>query len=98
MKWISLIGLLVCGSVNAQSVICERYGALPGEPQQTFDRRCPGGYTCKEVREITASHAQDVKQKISAPQKMETVLEAMVERCGKGDVPECPIIEELFGS
>jgi len=36
MKWVSLIGLLICGSVNAQSVICERYGALPGEPQQTF--------------------------------------------------------------
>jgi MerR family mercuric resistance operon transcriptional regulator len=57
-----------------------------------------GDYTCKEVREITASHAQDVKQKISALRKMESVLDAMVERCGKGDVPECPIIEELFGS
>ena len=50
MKWISLIGLLICGSVNAQSVICERYGALPGEPKQTFDRRCPGGY--KEVGQV----------------------------------------------
>lgn len=53
MKWISLIGLLVCGSVNAQSVICERYGALPGEPQQTFDRRCPAGY--KEVGQVGGS-------------------------------------------
>ena len=39
MKWISLIGLLVCGSVNAQSVICERYGALPVESQHTFNWR-----------------------------------------------------------
>lgn len=53
MKWISLIGLLLCGSVNAQSVICERYGALPGEPQQTFDRRCPAGY--KEVGRVGGS-------------------------------------------
>jgi len=53
MKWISLIGLLVCSSVDAQSVICERYGALPGEPQQTFDRRCPGGY--KEVGQVGGS-------------------------------------------
>ena len=53
MKWISLIGLLVCSSVNAQSVICERYGALPGEPQQTFDRRCPAGY--KEVGQVGGS-------------------------------------------
>ncbi|MCH1579905.1 MAG: hypothetical protein L7S55_04300, partial [Luminiphilus sp.] len=53
MKWISLIGLLICGSVNAQSVICERYGALPGEPQQTFDRRCPAGY--KEVGQVGGS-------------------------------------------
>ncbi len=53
MKWISLIGLLICGSVNAQSVICERYGALPGEPQQTFNRRCPAGY--REVGQVGSS-------------------------------------------
>ncbi len=55
MKWTSLIGLLICGSVNAQSVICERFGALSGTrtPQQIFERRCPLGY--KEVGEVEGS-------------------------------------------
>jgi hypothetical protein len=53
MKWIGLIGLLICSSVNAQSVICERYGAFPGEPQQTFNRRCPAGY--REVGQVGSS-------------------------------------------
>ena len=57
-----------------------------------------GAYTCKEVHEITAAHAQDVKKKIRALQKMESVLDEMIEHCSKGDVPHCPIIDSLFTS
>ncbi len=57
-----------------------------------------GDYTCKEVHEITISHAQDVKQKISSLQKMESVLDEMADQCSKGDVPECPIVDQLFSS
>lgn len=57
-----------------------------------------GNYTCKQVHEITAIHVDDVKQKILSLQKMETVLDDMIEHCSKGDVPECPIIDSLFAS
>ena len=54
MKWTIVIGLLLlCGSVNAQSVVCERFAALPSEPQQTVDRRCPAGY--REVGQVGGS-------------------------------------------
>ena len=55
-----------------------------------------GNYTCKQVHDLTALHVTDVKEKIQALQKMETVLEEMIEHCSRGDVPECPIIDSLF--
>lgn len=57
-----------------------------------------GNYTCKQIHELTATHAADVKEKIQALQKMESVLEEMIEHCSKGDVPECPIIDSLFAN
>ncbi len=57
-----------------------------------------GNYTCKQIHDLTASHAVDVKDKIQALQKMEIVLEEMIEHCNKGDMPECPIIDSLFAS
>lgn len=57
-----------------------------------------GNYTCKQVHELTATHAADVKEKIQSLQKMELVLDEMIEHCSKGDVPECPIIDSLFAN
>ena len=57
-----------------------------------------GDYTCKQVHEITATHVDDVKQKILALQQMESVLDDMIEHCSKGDVPECPILDSLFAN
>lgn len=57
-----------------------------------------GNYTCKQVHELTATHATDVKEKIRSLQKMELVLDEMIEHCSKGDVPECPIIDSLFAN
>ena len=57
-----------------------------------------GDYTCKQVHELTVLHVTDVKEKILALQKMENVLDEMIEHCSVGDVPECPIINSLFGN
>jgi len=57
-----------------------------------------GNYTCKQIHELTATHAADVKEKIQALQKMESILEEMIEHCSRGDVPECPIIDSLFAN
>ena len=56
-----------------------------------------GQYTCKEVEELTTEHIRDVKAKIRDLNKMKRVLESMASRCAGGVVPECPIIEVLFG-
>ena len=55
-----------------------------------------GDYTCKQIHDLTFDHAQDVSNKISDLQKMEGVLQDMIEHCSKGNVPECPIIDSLF--
>lgn len=55
-----------------------------------------GHYTCKQVHDISAIHVSDVKQKILSLQRMESVLDEMMEHCSKGNVPECPIIDSLY--
>ncbi len=57
-----------------------------------------GHYTCKQVHDITAIHVEDVKQKINSLQKMESVLDEMMEHCSQGNVPKCPIIDSLFAT
>ena len=57
-----------------------------------------GDYTCKQVHEITCRHANEVKEKIEDLNRMEQVLSKMAKQCGKGKVPECPIIDSLFDS
>jgi len=55
-----------------------------------------GQYTCKEVHELTVHHADKVAKKIANLKKMENVLLEMAAHCGKGNVPDCPIIDSLF--
>ena len=57
-----------------------------------------GDYTCKQVHEITCRHANEVKEKIEDLNRMERVLTEMADQCGKGNVPDCPIIDRLFDS
>lgn len=55
-----------------------------------------GDYTCAEIHEITLQHAEEIRQKISDLQKMQTVLLDMAASCDQGDVPACPIVDALF--
>ena len=54
-------------------------------------------HTCAEVELLTENHISDVTDKINDLGKIKCVLETMASRCSGGVVPECPIIEVLFG-
>ncbi len=55
-------------------------------------------YTCDEVRDTTLDHMGDVRRKIADLRRMERVLRDMVSQCDRGAVPECPVIDALFGA
>ncbi len=54
-------------------------------------------HTCEEVESLTENHIREIKIKIRNLGKIKRVLETMASRCAGGIVPECPIIEVLFG-
>ena len=53
---------------------------------------------CAEARDVAAAHLTDVRAKIADLQAMERVLADTVARCADGTLPDCPLIETLFGS
>lgn len=55
------------------------------------------GYSCGEVLELTRDHLTSVRQKIADLKKLERTLAGVSAQCEGGDVPECPIIDALFG-
>lgn len=57
-----------------------------------------GNYSCAEIRDYTATHLQDLEDKIRDLQIMQQTLATMVSECGGESVPECSIIESLFAS
>jgi len=55
------------------------------------------GHSCKEVKALTLDHLGSVQRKIGDLQRMEAVLTEMAARCDGGDLPDCPIVEALYG-
>jgi MerR family transcriptional regulator, mercuric resistance operon regulatory protein len=55
-----------------------------------------GNYTCVQIETLALEHARDIRQKIADLNKLKSVLETMASHCTGGEVPECPIIEDLF--
>ena len=53
-------------------------------------------FTCGEVHTMTIEHLATVRKKINDLWRLEKVLNSMADECGRGDVPDCPIIETLF--
>jgi MerR family mercuric resistance operon transcriptional regulator len=53
-------------------------------------------FTCGEVHEMTIRHLSNVKEKLVDLARLERTLDKMASECSKGDVPECPIIDNLF--
>ncbi|MDP7548349.1 MAG: helix-turn-helix domain-containing protein [Alphaproteobacteria bacterium] len=55
-----------------------------------------GDYTCAEVHGLTLKHLHDVRDKIADLQRLEATLAEISDKCAKGTIPECPVIESLF--
>jgi MerR family mercuric resistance operon transcriptional regulator len=55
------------------------------------------GYSCGEVQDLTRHHLAEVNQKIADLRRIERLLRKTSEQCAGGKVPECPIIDVLFG-
>ncbi len=55
-------------------------------------------YTCAEVEALTLAHLDDVHGKIADLRKLERVLKDMASQCVGGTVPDCPVIDALFGA
>lgn len=54
-------------------------------------------YTCAEVEHLTREHLATTRRKISDLQKLEVVLDDMASKCDGGLIPDCPVIDALFG-
>lgn len=56
-----------------------------------------GGMTCSDVHALTVEHLTDVKSKIADLRKLEHALKELAAQCSLGNVPDCPIVETLYG-
>lgn len=59
-----------------------------------IDRRA---VSCVEVEKLARAHLESVREKISDLKRMENVLSSTVRACSGKDVPDCPLIDTLFG-
>ncbi len=53
--------------------------------------------SCGEVEKLAQVHLRSVQEKIDDLKRMENVLTATVRSCSGKDVPECALIDTLFG-
>jgi len=56
-----------------------------------------GRYTCGEVRDLTVQHLESVRSKLADLRRLERTLAESSAQCEGGTVPECPVIDALFG-
>jgi MerR family transcriptional regulator, mercuric resistance operon regulatory protein len=54
-------------------------------------------YTCAEVHALMLQHLTEVQRKIADLRRLERVMADMVAQCTEDLVPECPVIDALFG-
>ena len=53
--------------------------------------------TCADVQQMTLQHADEARRKISDLRKLERTLRSMAAECHGNRVPDCPIVDALFG-
>ncbi|MCB1747185.1 MAG: helix-turn-helix domain-containing protein [Gammaproteobacteria bacterium] len=53
--------------------------------------------SCGEVEKLAKLHLRSVREKIRDLKRMEKVLGQTVSACSGKDVPECPLIDTLYG-
>lgn len=76
---------------------CRELGFSLNEVRDLFALVDGGNQTCNEVHSLTVNHLKDVRKKISDMRKLERVLKDMSDQCTRGNVPECPVVDALFG-
>lgn len=54
-------------------------------------------YTCAEIHDLTLGHLATVRAKIADLQRLEHTLVEISNECSRGAVPECPVIDALWG-
>lgn len=54
-------------------------------------------YTCSDIHALTIAHLKSVRDRIRDLQRLERTLTAVADKCSGDAVPECPIIDEMFG-
>lgn len=62
---------------------------------EMVDRR---DFTCAEVHARTREHIDTAERKIRDLRKMLSTLKDMASQCDRGDVPECPILDNLYAA
>jgi len=55
-----------------------------------------GGYTCSEVKALTAHHLEDVRARLRDLRALERALARLVGQCSGDATPDCSLLEELF--
>jgi len=53
-------------------------------------------YTCQEVKTITETHLESVREKVADLRRLEETLAGIASQCQGKQVPDCPIIDALF--
>lgn len=76
---------------------CRELGFSLNEVRDMFGLIDRGDQTCSEVHSLTINHLKGIRKKIADMRKIERVLKEMSDQCSQGNVPDCPVIETLFG-
>jgi len=75
---------------------CRELGFTINEIRELIELIDSGDYSCASVLESTRKHLTRIRRNIRDLKKMEKTLKAISGRCAAEDVPECPIVEELW--
>jgi MerR family mercuric resistance operon transcriptional regulator len=57
-----------------------------------------GKYTCSDIKSITLTHLNDIRQKIIDLKKLEKTLSKIASQCTDNSAPDCPIVDALYNS
>lgn len=76
---------------------CRELGFSLNEVRDLFGLVDGGNQTCNKVHSLTMNHLKGVRKKIADMRKIERVLKNMSDQCSQGNVPDCPVIDTLFG-
>jgi MerR family mercuric resistance operon transcriptional regulator len=54
-------------------------------------------YSCAQVHAVAIAHLDDIRRKIGDLKRLERVMASLAAQCTDDQVPDCPVIDALFG-